>query len=334
MSATTTSESTTEVEKDSRAGRWFRYIATRYALIAVWVVMAIIFSLLLPDLFPTSGAFQAIFGSQTPLIFLGVAVVMLLVVGEFDLSFAANFGLAATLFPSLVVLYGWSTWMAALGAIVASVIVGTINAIFAVKVGLNSVVVTLATASLVEGLTLYAAQETSVAGLDPELSNITLTPFLGLPLIFWYGLALTLIFAFVLTSTPVGRHMLFVGSNREVARLAGIEVDRVRFGAYLTSGLVCGLAGVLISAGLGGYDPGSSNTWLLPVFAAVFLGTAVVMPGRFNPIGMFIAAYFLITGVVGLQLMGFAGWVTNVFYGAVLLIAVTVSHVARRRIRS
>ena len=324
----------TDKDTDSRAGRWVRYVLTRYALVLVWIVMAIIFSLLLPDLFPTAGAFQAIFGSQSPLIFLGLAVVMLLVVGEFDLSFAANFGLSATLFPSLVILYGWSTWLAVVASILCSVLVGLINAIFAVKVGLNSVVVTLASASLVEGLTLFVAQETSVSGLDPSLSAVTLTPFLGLPLIFWYGLALTLIFAFVLTATPVGRHMLFVGSNREVARLAGIDVDRVRFGAYLASGLMCGIAGVIVSAGLGGYDPASSNMLLLPTFAAVFLGTAVVTPGRFNPIGMFIAAYFLLTGVVGLQLMGFAGWVTNVFYGVVLLIAVTVSHVARRRIRS
>ena len=325
---------TTDVDTESRAGRWARYVATRYALILVWIVMAIIFAILLPDLFPTAGAFQAIFGSQSPLIFLGLAVVMLLVVGEFDLSFAANFGLSATLFPALIILYGWPVWGAVFFAIGCSLLVGVLNAIFAVKVGLNSVVVTLASASLVEGLTLFGAQETSVSGLDPALSNIVLTPFLGLPLFFWYGLALTLIFAFVLSATPVGRHMLFVGSNREVARLAGIDVDRVRFGAYLASGLVCGIAGVLVACGLGGYDPSSSNMLILPTFAAVFLGTAVVMPGRFNPIGMFIAAYFLLTGVIGLQLMGFAGWVTNVFYGVVLLIAVTVSHVARRRIRS
>lgn len=72
----------------------------------------------------------------------------------------------------------------------------------------------------------------------------------------------------------------------------------------------------------------------MPTFAAVFLGTVAVIPGRFNPIGMTIAAYFLLTGVFGLQLLGFTGWVVQVFYGVALVVAVTVSHILRKRIKS
>ena len=73
--------------------------------------------------------------------------------------------------------------------------------------------------------------------------------------------------------------------------------------------------------------------WPPLLFAAVFLGTVAVVPGRFNPVGMIIAAYFLLTGVFGLQLFGATGWVTNIFYGCVLVAAVTISLVAQRRSR-
>ena len=124
--------------------------------------------------------------------------------------------------------------------------------------------------------------------------------------------------------------MRFVGSNREVSRLAGIRVNRIRFGAFVMSGFLCGVGGVVIAAGLGGFDPSSSVTYLLPTFSAVFLGTAVVQPGRFNPIGTLAGVYFLATGILGLQELGYAGWISDVFYGAALIIAVTLSTVVRR----
>ena len=96
------------------------------------------------------------------------------------------------------------------------------------------------------------------------------------------------------------------------------------------SGFLCGVGGVVIAAGLGGFDPSSSVTYLLPTFSAVFLGTAVVQPGRFNPIGTLAGVYFLATGILGLQELGYAGWISDVFYGAALIIAVTLSTVVRR----
>jgi ribose transport system permease protein len=154
---------------------------------------------------------------------------------------------------------------------------------------------------------------------------------LGLPLFFWYGVVLTLGFAYVLHVTPLGRHMAFVGANREVARLAGIPVRRIRFGSYLASAAISGVGGIILVCGIGGFDPNSSATYLLPAFAAAFLSTAVVIPGRFNPMGALIAIYFLETGIVGLQLAGYSGWISNVFFGAALVIAVTISTVLRRR---
>jgi ribose transport system permease protein len=173
-----------------------------------------------------------------------------------------------------------------------------------------------------------------VSGIDPLLGAIANTRFLELPLLFWYGIILVAIVAYIMSATPLGRSMLFVGSNPAVAKLAGISVTSVRIGAYLASAALCGFAGVMLSLSLGGFNPISAATNLMPTFAAVFLGTVAVIPGRFNPIGMAIAAYFLLTGVFGLQLLGFTGWVVQVFYGVALVVAVTVSHLLRKRIKT
>jgi ribose transport system permease protein len=175
------------------------------------------------------------------------------------------------------------------------------------------------------------SHETSVSGLDFGLSNIALARIAGLPLVFWYGVVLVAVFAYVMSATPLGRHILFVGANREVARLAGIPVTYVRVGAWLTAALLSGVAGVVTAAGLGGFNATSAREYFLPTFASVFLGTVAVVPGRFNPVGMFIAAYFLVTGIFGLQLLGYQGWVTDVFYGCVLVAAVGASAWVRRR---
>ena len=89
----------------------------------------------------------------------------------------------------------------------------------------------------------------------------------------------------------------------------------------------------MAAAATGGFDPSVSQSYLLPVFAATFLGTAILMPGKFNPLGTLIAVYFLATGVLGLQLLGATSWVSSVFYGGVLVVAVTISTVLNKRSR-
>lgn len=330
-----TDTATTAIPKQvSRARRIVLDILARYALVILWIIMLLVLVALVPSDVSPVAAMRTVFSQITPVIFLGLGVVITMAVGEFDLSFAGIFSIAAVAVPSLAVLHGWPVGLAVVTALIIALVLGAVNAVLIVGVGINSVVVTLGTWSVAGGLAFLLSRETTVSGLDPALSLISTGRFLGLPHLFWYGLVLVAIVAYIMGATPTGRHMAFVGSNRAVAALAGIPVARIRVGAYLASASLAGLAGVVISIGNGGFNPASAGAYLLPTFAAVFLGTVAVVPGRFNPVGMLIAAYFLITGVFGLQLLGLTGWVTEVFYGAALIIAVTVSHLLQRRVRS
>ncbi|MGW5276865.1 ABC transporter permease [Streptomyces sp. NPDC004044] len=310
---------------------WLGTMARKYALVVVWALMALVFYTLMPHRFGSTATISSIFGSQQILVFLGMSAMTTLVVGEFDLSIASVMGIAATLIPVLVTNHGWNVWAACLFALLVCLVAGAVNAFFVVVMGLSSFVVTLGMGTLLMGLAQVASGSTIVSVNSPALSDFALHDFLGMPVSFYYGILLAVLIAYVLGWTPLGRGMVFVGASPEVARLAGIPVRRIRFGAYLAGAFLAGLAGVMLVATVGGFDSSTSSTYLLPALAAVFLGTAVVQPGMFNPIGTVIAIYFLTTGIFGLQLLGYSGWIQNVFYGAGLVVAVALAKVVRDR---
>ena len=311
--------------------KWLHTLTSKYALVLVWFAMSLVYYLLMPHTFGSIGAVRAIFGGQPVLVFLAMSALVTLLVAEFDLSVASIMGLSATIIPVLAGLHGVNVWVACLIALVASMMAGAVNAFFVVYLDVSSFVVTLGTGTLLSGLGQWISSSNVVSFQDEAFGNLSLLQVFGMPISFYYGIALALIIAYILAFTPLGRHMLFVGANREVARLAGIRVQGIRAGAYIASSLLAGLAGVLLVSSLGGFDPTSSGQFLLPALAAVFLGTTVVQPGQFNPIGTMIAIWFLWTGIFGLQLLGFAGWVQNVFYGAGLVVAVALAKVVRSR---
>lgn len=312
-----------------------RSLSGRYALVAVWIAMALVYLVIMPDKFGRLTSLQAIFGSQQLLVFLAMAALSTLVVGEFDLSIASVMGLSATIIPVLNNTHGLSLWVSCLIAVAAAIACGAVNAFFIVGLGVPSLVVTLGSGTLFLGIGEWLAGTGAVAIRPSEgFRNVTQADLGGMPISFWYGLVLAALFAYVCACTPLGRHLLFVGANREVARLAGIRVDRIRAGSYIVAGLLAGLAGVVVVSSVGGFNPTDSATYLLPTLAAVFLSTAVVQPGQFNAVGTIIGIYFLETGIFGLQLLGLSGWIQDVFYGGGLVFAVALATIVRKRAES
>jgi len=208
---------------------------------------------------------------------------------------------------------------------------GTFNALVTVVVGVDGFIVTLGSGTMLLGIASWISNDETVSGLPTTLTNIANTQFLGLPLTFYYGVVIALGIAYLSSFTPLGRRMTFVGANREVARLAGVRVNRIRFFSYVSGSTIAALGGILLVSSLGGFQSSTAAIYLLPAISAVFLGTAVIQPGRFNAIGCLVGVYFLATGILGLQLLGLGGWIQNVFYGAALVIAVAVSTLVRRR---
>lgn len=296
----------------------------RYAVPLAWLALIVVYSLVLPNTFLTVGSFQAIFGSQSILLLLALALVVSLTVGEFDLSVAGVMSVSMVLVGLLHGTMGWPVLPAVLVALTVGAIIGLIHALLIIGVGVSSIVVTLGSGTLLTGVGI-ALNSRIVTDISRGLVDTFRTEILGLPLSFYYVVVLTIALWYVLSYTALGRYMYFVGSNKLVAQLAGIRVNAVRTGALVGTSLLSAAAGVMLTGNLGAADPNISSSFLLPAFAAAFLGSTTITPGRFNAWGTFIAVFFLTTGITGLELLGLGGWVTSVFYGGSLVIAVVIA---------
>ena len=314
------------------ATRDWAMLAQRLSLPAVWLALAILFGILAPDTFLTTRNMANILGSQAVIVVLTLGILIPLTAGDFDLSVAFNLTLSAMLIAILNVQHDVPIVVAILAALTVGALIGTINGALVVLLGIDSLIVTLGTGTFIGGTVLWVSDSNTISGVSQNLVDLVIVHrIFGIPLEFFYGLGLCLAIWYVFEFTPLGRRMLFVGRGRNVARLAGVRVSRLRWGALVASGIISALAGALYAGTTGAADPTSGTSFLLPAFAAAFLGSTTIMPGRFNPWGALIAVYTLATGITGLQLLGVPSYVQNLFYGGALVVAVALSQLARRR---
>jgi ribose transport system permease protein len=306
-------------------------LAQRLTLPVAWALVIILFGALEADTFLTAANFETIFGSQAVLVVLTLGLLFPLTAGDYDLSVASVLTMSAMIVALLNVNQGWPVGLAIVAALAAGVLVGVVNGMLVTLLEAESLVVTLGSGAFVSGLVFWMSDSNTIGGVSEALSDaVIVRELLGIPLSFFYGLALCVAVWYVLEYRPIGRRLLFVGRGRNVARLSGVRVERVRFGALVASAAVGGLAGVLYAGTIGGADPSSGASFLLPAYAAAFLGATSIVPGRFNPWGSILAVYFLVTGVTGLQLLGADSYVQQLFYGGALILAVALSQAVGR----
>lgn len=337
MSATEAVPTTDERERrpgpgGPAAGGGFAVLAERLALPTAWLAVIVIYSATTPDTFLRWSNVSNILGSQAVLLMLALAALMPSLVGDFDLSLGGIMGLTATVIAKLNIQHGVDIVTAGVAGMLVALVAGALNGLFVVVCDTNALIVTLGMGSVFTGVIFWLTENNTLIGIDPALSQWTFTTGLAtIPLEFFYGVGVMLLIWYVTSFTPLGLRALFVGQSREVARLSGIRVARIRIGGFILGGFIAGLAGVLFLGTTGSADPTATAPYLLPAYAAVFLGATSIKPGRFNAIGTGIAVYFLATGVNGLQLLGAKNYVQQLFYGAALVAAVVLSRQLRRR---
>lgn len=312
----------------ARIGR----LGERYGLIGIWALLILFFSLLLGPVFLSWANWQSILGSQAVLVILALSMLVPMTAGDYDLSIAGVLGLSAMTLAVLNVQLGWPIWLAVLVALAVSALAGVLNGALVVLFGVDPFISTLGTGTLFLGLVYWMSDSNTIIGISRDLVTwvVGIRP-LGIPLAFFYGLVLCFVIWYVLRYTVYGRQMLFIGRNRSLSRLAGMRVGRARWIGLTISATGAGLAGIIFAGTTGAADPISGQSFLLPTFAAVFLGATVIETQRFNAWGTLIAVYFLVTGITGLQLLGADSWVQPVFFGGALVISVALSHFSRRR---
>ena len=235
------------------------------------------------------------------------------------------------------VVFGYTTTMLHLPwllgiviAVAAAVVIGLVNASLIVAIKANSLIITLAMGTLLDGVSAAITNSQTLGGLPAGMQSLITYRVLGIGAAFWYGVIITVVLWYVLHHMRGGRYVYFTGEGREAANLAGIRVNMVRTVALVVSALGACLGGLIMAGQTGAVQAGVGDSFLLPAFAAVFLGASTIKVGRFNPIGTFLAVILLAVGSDGLQLFGLNTWVTQVYDAAILITAVGFVAIARK----
>jgi len=312
----------------------FSHGLDRYALIIAFIGIIIGFSAADSSTFDTVANLSNILGSQAVLFILTVAVLLPTIMGDFvDLSLGSSLGLSAMTIAVLNVNHHVPIVYACFAGVGAAVVVGLVNSVFVVFYGNDPFIITLGTMTVVEGVTYIICSNATVGVVSTGLSNwIYTNTFLSIPLEFYYALAIFVVVWYVLSFTPVGQKALVIGQSRDVARLSGFHVNRQRAWAFIIGAAIAGFAGIAYAGTYGSVDPTAGSAFILPAYAAVFLGATAIHPGRMNALGALIAVYFLAAGTAGLELLGAQAYVQQIFYGAALVVAVALPTVTRKRI--
>jgi ribose transport system permease protein len=331
MSAVTT-EATPARAPVSRRRERLRGIAERWALVGVLVVLVAGFSIAVPHTFPTSGNFQTIVNTLPPAAFIAFAAMLVLVVGEFDLSLGAILGMSQYLVLQLIT-QNHLAWPAAIVvALAVGLLIGSFNAFLVVGIGMNSFIATIGMATLLGGVLEWTSNESTpiFTGAPPGFTKIAQTQVAGIALPVIYALVAAVILWVAIDYTVFGREMRATGANRQAAFLSGLRTNRARVVGFVGAALLASIGGILVTARVGAADATSGPGYLLPAYAAVFLGATALRPGFFNVWGTVIAMLVVAVGITGLELLGVASWVNDVFNGAILIVAVSVSMLASR----
>jgi len=309
-----------------------RGFSQRWALVGVLGLLIITFSAWQPKEFATWSNAQGLINTQPPLLFVALGAIFVLLVGEFDLSVGATLGICQYLVLWLMSSHGVSWPLAIVITLAAGLLIGLVNAALVLGVGINCFVATIGSASVLIGILSWVSNNSTpiYTGAPQAFQNLAQDRFLGLTLPVYYALVASVILWLLLEYMVLGREMRATGENRQAAILSGLRTNTAVALGFTLAALGAAIGGIIATMRIGSADATSGPSYLLPAYAAALLGSTAVRPGFYNVWGTLIALFVVAVGVEGLQLAGAESWVTDVFNGGVLLVAVSMSLLVTR----
>lgn len=303
----------------------------RFSGLYLWALFIVVFTVWAPKTFPTMDTVHAVASTQAVGTMLAIAVMIPLAAGAYDLSAGATINFSTILVSVLQSVHGWSMWPAIGVTIGCCALIGVVNGFIVVRLGVNSFIATLGAGAIIGALqAVVTGQRQPLPPQGAAWADLTQREVLGFQIVVLYMLILAAVVWWGMAHTPAGRYVQAVGGNAEAARLSGVSVGRWTWLSLVASASICGIAGVCY-ASLSGPSLAFGPGLLLPAFAAAFLGSTQLQPGRFNVWGTVLAVFVLATGVKGLQLVTSVQWLSDMFNGVALISAVAFAVWRQRR---
>lgn len=297
------------------------YLQDFGALLAL-ILLVIGISIISPD-FRTVNNFLSLLrqSSINGLIAFGMTFVIL--TGGIDLSVGSLLALTTAVAAGFIK-GGMSAALAMLLALVFGAVLGLISGLFVTKGRLQPFIATLITMTVYRGLTMIYTNGKPISGLGNSsvLKFIGKGDFLGLPFPVILLFAMFLVFLFLLTKTTFGRRVYATGSNQKAAKLAGVNINRTKIMAYVISGVMSALAGLILLSRLNSAQPTLGSGYELDAIAAVALGGTSMNGGRGKIYGTLIGVLIIAVLNNGLNILGVSSYYQDVIKGLVILVAV------------
>ena len=295
----------------------------KYSGLYIGAAFILIFGLWQPDLFLTTATLHSVASSQAIVALLGLAVLVPLATGAYDLSVGSVANFATILVVSLQTTHNWAMWPAIGFTIVVGACIGAISGFIVVVFKVNSFIATLAVATILSAVQAIVSDQTQpLPPVSSAWTALAQQDVFGFQIVFFYLIVIALILWWLLAFTPVGRYMYATGGNLEAARLTGVRTGKWTWISLIISATVSSIAGVLY-ASIAGPSLTYGPALLLPAFAAAFLGSTQFHPGRFNVWGTVVAVYVLAIGIKGLSFVTSVQWLNDMFNGIALIAAVS-----------
>jgi len=301
----------------------------RISAVYLFIVTLVLFGVWEPNIFLTSGNFDSILDTNAYYAIAAVGLVLCFAVFQFDFAVGAEigFGLIVAAYLSY---HGMATGEVLVLTVLIGMGIGLFHSFAVLWARIPSFIATIATSSVLLALTTIVSGGNYIEPLSSSFESITSGKLLGLQYPVFYLLGIALIVWYVLERTPLGRRIYATGDNLEAARLSGIRVNWMIIGCYVVCGATAALAGALLASSNAAGDPTEGPQLLLPVLTACFLGSTQFKPGHHNVWGTVFAVYVLATGVQGLDEVTSVTWLSNMYNGVALLIAVGATQMQRR----
>lgn len=284
--------------------------------------LIVLFGILEPDFFLSRENLTSILNNGAVTAILACGLTVVLVVGEFDLSVASAASFGGALAAILVTEQGIPLIFVVLIVIACGVLIGIFNGILVTKFDIPALIATIGVSSLLDGLTLWVTGNSVIfTGFTDAFVFLGSWRISSVQAPVFYLATIAIILGVMLRYTATGRHMYATGGNRAASRMSGIRVQRQVVLAFVISGVLGAIAGLVYTARQGSLTPLFATALLLPTFAAAFLGSVTLTRRKFHILGTILGVYLIETGTVGLLILGAPAFTQQLFAGAVLILA-------------
>lgn len=290
--------------------------------IAVLLIISIVFGLLKGNFLSVSNLMN-ILRQMSILLIVALAGTLVILIGSIDLSVGANVTFTGMLSTYVISFSGAGAGTALLVGVVSGGLVGLINGFLFTQLKLPSFLVTLGTLSSITGLSNLVSKGTSIQYKNATFDYLARGQLIpGLPNIFLWAVACLGLIIFLCSKTVFGRNMYAIGGGEKVAKLSGINANKIKVIVFMMSGLLCGLAGVLMAARIGSGTPRMGDTFLLDSIAAVVIGGTALSGGLGGAHRTIVGVLLIAVMSNGMNIVGIHPFVQDIIKGFVVIGAV------------